>query len=229
MSNTSAIEISNLTFLRRYGFLRRETRTILENISLRIARGERVALLGANGTGKTTFLRLLAGVLQPTEGSIARFGQISTMLDPSYAMSDVLSPYENCRTRLILEGVVMSEIKSLIEQIELFADIGEYFRRPMNTLSSGMWARVAFSLMTSVPHEILLIDEGFGLADQSFRAKAGSRLTNIYQKADALVLASHDNVLLRSVCTRGVVLRSCSIEFDGEIEAAIAHYDSMNS
>jgi len=117
----------------------------------------------------------------------------------------------------------------LIEQIESFADIGEYFRRPMNTLSSGMWARVAFSLMTSVPHEILLIDEGFGLADQSFRTKAGSRLTNIYQQADALVLASHDNVLLRSVCTRGVVLRSCAIEFDGDIETAVAHYESVNS
>jgi len=198
---------------------------IFREISFAINRGERVALLGANGTGKSTLLRLLAGILQPTTGTVSRYGRVSSMLDPSFAMSEVLSPLENCRTRLILEGIAASNIPKIIRDIETFAEIGDQFRHPMNTLSSGMWARVSFSLMTTLPHEILLIDEGFGLADNSFRVKARTRLLELYNSADCLILASHDSSLLRSVCQRGIVLKDRDVAFDGAIDEAVMFHE----
>jgi len=221
-----ALRVDGVSFLRSQGTRRSPHRVILSDISFAVDRGERVALLGANGTGKSTLLRLLAGILQPTTGTVSRFGRVSSMLDPSFAMSDILSPLENCRTRLILEGIPSSNIPTIIRQIEEFAEIGEQFRHPMNTLSSGMWARVAFALMTTLPHEILLIDEGFGLADNSFRAKARTRLLQLYSDADALVFASHDSLLLRSTCTRGIVLKDHVVAYDGTIEQAVEFHEA---
>lgn len=221
-----ALKVEGVSFLRSQGANRSPHRVILSDISFTIDRGERVALIGANGTGKSTLLRLLAGILQPTTGTVSRFGRVSSMLDPSFAMSDILSPLENCRTRLILEGIPTSNIPKIIRQIEEFAEIGEQFRHPMNTLSSGMWARVSFSLMTTLPHEIILIDEGFGLADRAFRKKSQARLGELYSGADALVLASHDSSLLRSVCRRGIVIKDQKVAFDGAVDEAVAFHET---
>lgn len=221
-----ALKVEGVSFLRSQGARRSPHRVILSDISFTVDRGERVALIGANGTGKSTLLRLLAGILQPTTGTVSHFGRVSSMLDPSFAMSDVLSPLENCRTRLILEGIPTSNIPMIIREIEEFTEIGEQFRHPMNTLSSGMWARVSFSLMTTLPHEILLIDEGFGLADKAFRIKSKARLNELYSGSDALVLASHDSSLLRSVCRRGIVLKNRKVAFDGAVDEAVEFHET---
>jgi len=215
------LDVVNVDFIRRHHSRSSRDKAILKNVSLQLSQGERLALLGSNGSGKTTLLRLLAGILQPTKGTINRFGRVSAMIDPGFGMSDVLSPFENCRTRLIMDRTPKSEINQILEQVERFADIGEHFQRPMNVLSSGMWARVSFALMTSVPHEILLIDEGFGLADNNFREKASIRLGELYRGVDALILASHDNVLLRQLCQHGIVLQNQAVAFAGPIDTAI--------
>ena len=220
------ITVSNLSFIRKYGIWSSNSKVILRDITFEISRGDRIALLGSNGTGKSTLLRLLADILQPSSGTISRLGRVTSLLDPAYGMSEVLSPQENCRTRLIMDGISTRNIGILISQIEEFADIGEYFRKPMNTLSSGMWARVAFSLATALPQEVLLIDEGFGLADHAFRARATARLSAIYRQAQALVLASHDASLLRSVCLSGIILRDNSIAYIGDIDSAIALHET---
>lgn len=218
---TELLHAERITFARQRRMSADGSCVILRDISLQISQGDRVALIGANGSGKTTLLRLLAGILEPSRGRITRGGRVSSMIDPSYGMSEVLSPYENCKTRLIMDGVNKSDIPEYLDEIERFADIGIYFREPMTSLSSGMWARVSFALMTSISHEILLIDEGFGLADIAFREKATNRLYDMYHTVDGLVLASHDDSLLRAVCKYGLVLQNQTVAYYGEINTAI--------
>lgn len=226
---SALVDVINIDFIRRHRSRYSREKVILKDVSLQLFQGERLALLGSNGSGKTTLLRLLAGILEPTKGTINRLGRVSAMIDPGFGMSDVLSPFENCRTRLIMNRTPKGEMSQILEEVERFADIGEYFQRPMNTLSSGMWARVSFALLTSLPHEILLIDEGFGLADNNFREKASLRLGELYRGVDALVLASHDNNLLRQLCQHGIVLRNQAIAFAGPIDMAIAfHTDCVD-
>jgi ABC-2 type transport system ATP-binding protein len=196
-------------------------RTIINGINLHIHDGERVAILGPNGSGKTTLLRLISGILEPDEGRISTGLDISALLDTGYGMVDSLTARENCKSKLILMGEDKKQIPSLIDSIEAFAEIGEYFDQPMRHLSSGMFARIAFSIATVKTHSIVLIDEGFGLADEQFRRKAQAVLEDLYFKSSILVFASHNIDLLSKTCNRGIVLINGTVEFDGSIDDAI--------
>lgn len=205
----------------------RNQRKILNDINLQVNDGERLAVLGPNGSGKTTLLRLISGILEPDEGSVSTGLDISALLDTGYGMVDSLTARENCRSKLILMGEDKKKIPSLIGSIEAFAEIGEYFDQPMRHLSSGMFARIAFSIATVKTHSIVLIDEGFGLADEQFRRKAQSVLEDLYFKSSILVFASHNIDLLRKTCSRGIVLVNGTIKFDGSVEDAIQFNNSI--
>ena len=196
-------------------------RRILDQISLEIADGQRVGILGPNGAGKTTLLRLIAGIFVPDEGTIERNSDVSALLDSGYGMVDSLTARENCISRLIVAGIPKNEIPAVIDWIEDLTEIGEYFDQPMRTFSSGMFARTIFALATARPHEVIVIDEGFGLADEYFRRKAQRVLEQLYNDASSLIFASHNAELLKDTCQRGIVLRDGKIAFDGTINEAI--------
>jgi ABC-type polysaccharide/polyol phosphate transport system ATPase subunit len=136
-------------------------------------------------------------------------------------MVDSLTARENCVSRLIVAGIPKSEIPAIIDWIEDLTEIGEYFDQPMRTFSSGMFARTIFALATARPHEVIVIDEGFGLADEYFRRKAQGVLEKLYNDASILIFASHNAELLIDTCRRGVVLKDGKIAFDGDIADAI--------
>ena len=196
-------------------------RHIFEDVSFTVNDGQRVALIGANGSGKTTMLRLIAGIFQPDSGSIERGSDISAFLDSGYGMVDSLTARENCESRLIVSGVSKREIPAIVDWIEDFVELGEYFDQPMRSFFSGMFARIVFALATAKPHQIVLIDEGFGLADEHFRRKAQVVLDQLYSDTSILIFASHNDDLLRVSCERGLVLSSGKVAFDGPIEDAI--------
>jgi ABC-2 type transport system ATP-binding protein/lipopolysaccharide transport system ATP-binding protein len=196
-------------------------RRILDQVSLEIADGERVGILGPNGAGKTTLLRIIAGIFEPDEGTIERNSDVSALLDSGYGMVDSLTARENCISRLIVAGIPKSEIPAIIDWIEDLTEIGEYFDQPMRTFSSGMFARTIFALATARPHEVIVIDEGFGLADEYFRRKAQGVLEKLYNDASILIFASHNAELLKDTCQRGIVLKDGKIAFDGNIVDAI--------
>lgn len=220
------IIFDNVVFSRRLAKVKGpaspQARRILDGVSIKIKDGERLGVLGPNGVGKTTFLRLVAGIFAPDSGSIKRDSDISAVLDAGYGLVDSLTVRENCVSKLIVAGVPKSEIFSIISWIEDFTEIGVYFDQPMRSCSSGMFARVVFALATARPHQVVVIDEGFGLADEYFRRKAQSVLQNLYNNASILVFASHNTELLQSTCERGIVLREGKIAFDGPITDAIS-------
>lgn len=221
------VRLTNVVFsrvLERTSRSKKTERRIIDGISLEIASGERVGLLGTNGAGKTTLLRLIAGIFAPDSGIVQRASNVSVLLDAGHGLVDSLSARENCVSRFTINGVPRPSIPELVRWVEQFSELGDYFDQPLRSLSSGMFTRIVFALATAQPHEVVLIDEGFGLADEYFRKKAESVLEEIYSSASIVLFASHDAELLRAVCTRGIVLNAGKIHFDGSITDAIASY-----
>ena len=209
--------------------LNRIERNVIDHLSLSIMPGERVGLLGENGAGKTTLLRIMGGIFQPDFGSVIRSGDITCFLDGLYGLDPYLTGRENAKSRSIMAGLNKTECASNVEAIENFADIGNYFNQPVKTYSTGMILRLVFAIGTSQTHQILLIDEGLGTADVNFQQKAFQRLDEMYANAPIVVIATHNLGILRQQCTRGVVMSSGRIVFDGNIESAIAEYSSIQS
>ena len=199
---------------------------ILSEIDLMVGQGERVGLLGQNGVGKTTLLRVMAKILTPKSGSVETCGKISTFIDSGYGMDTFLTGRANALSRAILAGYSREKSLKLVDWIEDFSGLGMYFDQPVKTYSSGMVGRLVFAIDISMPLDILLIDEGIGAADKFFQDKAETYLDKTMKEANILVLASHSNQLLRKYCDRGIVLKNGRIGFDGQINDAISFYES---
>lgn len=209
--------------------LHRIERSVIDHLSLSIEPGESVGLLGENGAGKTTLLRIMAGIFQPDSGSVSREGDVSCFLDGFYGLDPFLTGRENAKSRSVMAGMSRKQCLSNVEAIESFADIGQYFDQPVKSYSTGMLLRLVFAIGTSQTHQILLIDEGLGTADINFQQKAFQKLEQMYASAPIIVIASHNLDILRSHCTRGVVMKDGCIIYDGDIESAITQYSSIQS
>ena len=189
----------------------------LDNISLRIRHGDRVALIGHNGSGKTTLLRVLARVYEPTSGIVRITGRISPMFDITLGIDGEATGYQNIILRGVLLGVSQHEIRSRMDEIAEFSDLGPYLDMPVRTYSSGMMLRLAFAISTSVEPEILLLDEWLSAGDAGFIDKARQRMHDLVDRTGILVIASHDPALIRTVCNRAIRLEHGRIVADGSV------------
>jgi len=196
----------------------------LQDITLTIESGERVALLGHNGAGKTTLLRAIAGIYSPTAGTISVRGRCMPLFDLGLGFDDDATGYENILLRGLLIGRTRSQIESRIDEVAAFSGLGDFLNLPIRTYSSGMRLRLLFSIATSVDAEILLMDEWLGSGDQDFTNKANERLLSLVDRSHILVLASHSLPLLERLCTRGILITGGRITFDGPIKDAIKMY-----
>ncbi len=201
----------------------------LKDINLTIQPGERVGLLGHNGAGKSTFLKMLAGLYPISSGSRTVEGTVRSLFDISLGFEPDASGRENILYRGLLLGLTPKYMKSIQSEIIEFADIGEFIDYPIKTYSAGMQVRLAFAISTSVGGDILLLDEVIGAGDANFMGKARRRITDLIEKAEILVLASHDFSTLRSICTRGLVFHHGEVIFDGEMDVAIERYKEANN
>jgi lipopolysaccharide transport system ATP-binding protein len=174
----------------------------LDGLTFDIREGDRIGIMGHNGSGKTTLLRVLAGAYEPTAGSIEISGRVASMLSIGLGMDADSTGYENIFVRATIMGLRPAEIPPLAEEICAFADLGEYIHMPLRTYSSGMSVRLAFAISTSVSPDIILMDEWLSVVDAAFRDKAQQRLKNALDRARILVLASHDERLIRQTCSR---------------------------
>lgn len=200
---------------------------VLNEVNLNLARGDRVGLIGPNGSGKTTLLRLLAGIFPPSSGTIATPSDVESILDAGFGLDLWLSGFENTRTRLTIAGIKRDNLQSSISWVRDFSGLGDAFDRPVRTYSSGMLARLAFSITCLQSHDVLLIDEGFGTLDTEFQARAREHLDAILQQTAVLMLASHNISMLREYCNKGLVLISGRIAFFGELGTAIDSYSTL--
>jgi lipopolysaccharide transport system ATP-binding protein len=178
----------------------------LDDLSFSIKDGESVALMGHNGSGKSTLLRTLAGVYYPTGGSLDVKGSISTLIDLSQGMDMEATGWENITLRGLAMGMSLSEINACADEIAEFSELGDFLNIPVRTYSSGMLLRLAFSVSTSTPRDIVLMDEWLSVGDSNFADKSTVRLKQYLSKASILVIATHSEELAKEVCNSTIFL-----------------------
>jgi ABC-2 type transport system ATP-binding protein/lipopolysaccharide transport system ATP-binding protein len=199
----------------------------LKNVTLSFKPGDRVALIGGNGAGKSTLLKIVAGILEPTAGSLHLSGRVSSLLDMSMGMDLEATGYENIIMRSVFLGATFAQAKARIPAIEEFSELGEYLQFPMRTYSTGMSLRLSFAIATSIQPQILVLDEMISAGDAAFAAKARARMKEIVNNLEILVLASHDMQIVKSLCTRAVVLSHGTVLADTSVDEALANYERM--
>ncbi len=178
----------------------------LDGVDLTLGDGDRVGIIGHNGSGKTTLLRVLAGVYQPGQGSATIEGSISSFTDLTLGMDPESTGWENIIFRCAFMGMSFREARRRTPAIAEFSELGEYLNLPTRTYSTGMFLRLAFAISTSIDPEILIMDEMISAGDAQFIEKAKRRLTEVVDKANILVLASHDMDVIQKICNKVVWL-----------------------
>ncbi|TZF91219.1 ABC transporter ATP-binding protein [Cognatilysobacter lacus] len=172
----------------------------LKDISLEIRSGDRVGLMGHNGSGKTSLLRLMSGIYEPTAGRVHVEGKVSSFINLGLGLDHEATGYENILLCGLMFGLRHGEIRSLTPSIAEFSGLADFLDMPVRTYSSGMLMRLVFSIVTSVHAEILLMDEWLSVGDADFVAHAESRLNSLVDAAGILVLASHSEETIRAHC-----------------------------
>lgn len=198
----------------------------LDHISLTIEHGDKVGLIGHNGAGKSTMLRLLAGIYEPTVGHIHTEGAISTLFNIMLGMDDEATGYENIFNRGVIMGLSRKTIQEKIEDIAAFTELGDYLKVPMRAYSAGMRVRLGFAIVTCMASEILLIDESVSAGDASFMKKAKDRISHIIYTSGIVVLAVHDQGMLREFCNKVLLLEAGKVKFFGPTEEALRLYNN---
>ena len=218
------------------GLIRREGRksdrvTVrsLDDICLKIEHGDRIGFIGHNGAGKSTLLRALAGVYVPTSGTIRTEGRLSPLLNTSPGLNMDDTGYENILTCGLYLGMTRAEIQLKTPEIEEFTELGEYLTLPVRTYSSGMLARLGFGIATAINPEILLLDEGLGAGDARFLERVNKRIDALIARSSILILASHSDALIKSMCTKAVLLDHGRVIAVGETNDVIKEYHLMNA
>jgi lipopolysaccharide transport system ATP-binding protein len=196
----------------------------LRNINIHLHSGDRLGLIGTNGAGKTTLLRTIAGIYEPAQGRVFVEGGLNALLDPQLGMNMDLTGRENIMLRGLYNGYTRQQIRLLEDDVQAFAELGEFLDLPVRFYSSGMLVRLGFGLATAIRPEVLLMDEWFMAGDASFLAKARARLESIVRGADILVLSSHVTGAVLEWCTRVIWMDHGRIKMDGNAQDVMASY-----
>jgi ABC-2 type transport system ATP-binding protein len=200
----------------------------LDNVNLTLTKGDRLGLVGHNGAGKSSLLKLIAGIYTPTSGTRTVSGRVNSLLNVGLGMDDYATGYENIYLSGMFLALSRKQIAALIPEIVEFSELGDYLSMPIRTYSSGMRVRLAFAISTSIDPEILLMDEVMGVGDAHFIDKATRRLNNVVDKASILILASHSNDLIREMCNKAILMEYGKIMASGNIEEVLAVYAGLH-
>ncbi|MCQ2563578.1 MAG: ABC transporter ATP-binding protein [Mogibacterium sp.] len=201
----------------------------VNDMSFDIFRGESVALLGRNGAGKSTILKMVTGVTFPTEGEIIVNGKVSALLELGAGFEPESTGKENIRFKCSLMGMTESEIDEVQDDIIKFADLGDYIDQPLRSYSSGMKARLGFAISVNAQPDILIVDEALSVGDKNFKKKCMKKVNEIMaDKNVTLLFVTHSLDTAKEFCKRGIVLEKGRLLFDGNITDAIEYYDSRN-
>jgi ABC-type polysaccharide/polyol phosphate transport system ATPase subunit len=196
----------------------------LKNISLTLSDGDRLGLVGHNGAGKTSFLRVIAGVYPPRVGNVTVEGKISSFTDITLGMDAEATGWQNIIFRCVFLGLTFAEARALAPSIGEFSELGQYLDLPVRTYSSGMFVRLAFAISTAVQPDIVIMDEMIGAGDQSFIDKAQKRLAELLERARILVLASHSEPIIRAFCNKVLWLEKGQTKMLGSVDQVLSAY-----
>lgn len=197
----------------------------VNNVSFEIKRGEAVAVFGRNGAGKSTILKMITGVTFPTRGEIKVEGRVSALLELTSGFDPEFTGRENIYLKGRILGLSENEIKKLEPKIVKFAELEEYIDQPVRTYSSGMKARLGFSINVNINPEILIVDEALSVGDEDFKNKCIKKVNEIVKKEDVtLLFVTHSTAVAREFCKRGLLMQKGKLIFDGDIDEAIEKY-----
>lgn len=197
----------------------------LNNINLHVEHGDRVGLIGHNGAGKSSLLRVLTGIYEPLEGEIHIQGKVTALLNVMLGLDVESTGYENIVICGILNGLTYETIEANKRAIAEFTDLGDYLAMPIRTYSSGMQLRLAFAIATAVDPEILILDEVIGVGDSQFIDKARQRMQTLIDKSKIVIVASHDPKIIHTICNKVIVMQKGNMVFYGPVKEGIAYYD----
>lgn len=198
---------------------------VLDGISLEIQKGECFGFIGRNGAGKSTSLGLMAGVLTPDSGNVTVNGRVSPLLELGAGFHPELTGRENILLNGVLMGLSRSQVQDQLEEIIAFSGLDEFIDQPIRTYSSGMYAKLGFSIVSNLSPEILLIDEVLSVGDHVFVQKCMSKIEQF--RADpnvTLVLVSHDHVSVKTVCDRAVWIENHKVKLIGSANEVVDAY-----
>jgi len=191
--------------------------TGLSGLTLSIKAGERVGLIGRNGAGKSTALRMLAGVLPPSRGHIRINGTSNSILNLNAGMDADLTGYENIARMSRLQGIPKPQWEEVKADVESFTELGKFLALPLRTYSAGMSLRLGFAMATAYPRDILVIDELIGAGDMFFIDKALARIESFASQTKVLIMATHSREVLEKFCNRGLFFESGQVKADGTV------------
>lgn len=203
---------------------RRSQFLALNDISLTINDGERVGIVGHNGAGKSTFLKTLCRIYEPSGGDLHVKGDIAPLLEIGAGFNPEFTGRENIYLNGTILGFSKKQLKAVEKEVIDFADIEEFIDTPVKYYSTGMYMRLAFSVATTIHPDILILDEIFAGGDATFVQKAKKRLHEVIDKANIMILVSHDPSIIRSLCNRVIWLDHGRLKLDGGTEDVLSQY-----
>ena len=195
----------------------------LEGVDLEIARGETVALLGFNGSGKSTTLKLMSGVMRPDSGTVGVRGKIAGLIEVGAGFHHDLPGRDNVYLNGAILGMTKEEIDARFDDIIAFSEIGEFIDTVVKFYSSGMYLRLAFAVAVHTDPDVFLVDEILAVGDEPFQRKCIARIKELVDQGKTLVVVSHDLGLVSEICERGIVMEKGRKVFDGPCVDAVSY------
>lgn len=195
--------------------------TALEDLSFQVGEGESVAVMGMNGSGKSTTLKLISGVLEPDEGRVYTRGRVAGLIEVGAGFHPELSGRENVYLNAAILGMNKEEVDARFDQIVDFSEIGEFIDQEVKHYSSGMFMRLAFSVAIHVELDVLLVDEVLSVGDAPFREKCSAKIKELTAQGVTMLVVSHSVNMVKDLCERGIVIKKGKKIFDGPVAEAI--------
>jgi ABC-type polysaccharide/polyol phosphate transport system ATPase subunit len=231
LRHNSAVELK----VRFLGLLHPDKRETIEefwalrDVSLCIQRGEAVGLVGRNGSGKSTFLKIVAAIHRPTTGRVlvARGARICSMIELGVGFHGELTGHENVFLSAAIQGLTNPEIEGIYDAVVEYAELEHFMDIPIKNYSSGMQMRLGFAIAANLNPDILLLDEIFAVGDAEFQKRCVRTLESFLAAGKTIIFVSHAPTAVRAICRRVCVLDQGTLAFDGELEDGLAFYENM--
>ena len=199
----------------------------LRDVSFEVKQGETVGIIGRNGSGKSTLLQMICGTLNPTSGRIQSNGRIAALLELGSGFNPEFTGLENIYMNARILGLSTQEVDEKLDEIKKFADIGEFVYQPVKTYSSGMFARLAFSVAVHVDPDVLIVDEALSVGDSWFQHKSMARMRSLMSSGCAVLFVSHSIDAIRALCDKAIWIEDGHIKLKGDTTSVTNEY--MNS
>lgn len=225
--NQLAISVDKVgvAYRRKSGFFRQEKFWAINDASFNVYHGETLGIVGRNGAGKSSLLRVLAGIVNPDKGSVTNHGVKASLLSLQVGFVNHLTGRENAILSGMMLGLPKNEVLNRIDDIREYSDIGDFFDQPVNSYSSGMRARLGFSVAIYVNPDVILLDEVLGVGDIEFREKSSATIKTIIKSDKTVVLVSHNGTVIKQLCDRVVWIDEMRTKMEGDPGEVVSCYE----